>query len=313
MKMHVHLAAAVLAMGVATGCGTAMAGVALPEPKVALVIGNENYDYKSAVPLLSPGNDAVAVGAAFERLGFTVRRLVDAGYVDMLDGLVKFARDARGAQAAVVFYAGHGLAVDGRNFLLPVDMSRAVARAAGSGELYVTEGNAGWIPLEWMIRSVEGASILRIVIVDGDVGAPLEEPASGTLVALAGEIGTPTIDSVGGGEGDNSPYTEALLRYLEEPGIELGMLFRKVRAEVMGATEDSRHIQTPALYGSLPGREVYLLDGEGVPVEFDPDLYGSLPVRARGGLHRVEEPHVEFDSGLRILRRSVLNADLLDR
>ena len=218
--------------------------------RVALVIGNGRYEHVSPDP--SGSNDAESVGAALERLGFTVTTLKDAGYVDMAWGLEEFARAAQSAQTAVVFYAGHGHAADGRNFLAPVDARPKTHEAAADPDavnLFVTQANFGLIPVEWLMRSAAGASNLRLVVLDTDVHAPLE-PAGGTIVAQAAVGG-----SAAAGSGDrNSPYTEALLRYLEEPDLELGMLFRKVRDDVMRATEGG---QEPVVYG-LPGRGVYL-------------------------------------------------------
>ena len=96
----------------------------------------------------------------------------------------------------------------------------------------MTEGNLGLIPVTWLMRSVAGASNLRLVILDADVYASFE-PTGGTIVAQAAAVGA----HVQAGSGSShSPYTEALLRYLEEPGLRLGMLFHKVREDVMRAT-----------------------------------------------------------------------------
>ena len=221
-----------------------------PAAQIALVVGNGAYE---KVPsLLNPGNDARAVGAALERLGFVVKYLEDAGYVDMLQGLLGFSQAAQSARAAVVFYAGHGAAVDGRNFLIPVDARGAAFEADLDldSDRHVTEGNIGWVPVTWLVRSVSGASHLRLVFLDADVSVPLE-PAGGTIVAQAAAAGSSSMD--GDTESGHSPYTGALLRYLEEPELELGMLFRKVRHDVMRATDGA---QEPVVYG-LPGHEVY--------------------------------------------------------
>lgn len=233
----------------------------VPE-RVALVIGNGDYG-EWTVLVDDPGarNDAAGVGAALERLGFEVRYLEDAGYMDMLQGLLEFSRAAQSARAAVVFYSGYGHVVDGRNFLVPVDASEVAVEAAFEGDLdsnrHVTEGNLGWIPVTWLIRSVAGASHLRLVVLDTDVTAPLG-PVGETTVAQAAVVGT----MAWAGDADaHSPYTEALLRYLEEPELELGMLFRKVRDDVMQATGGN---QEPVVYG-LPGRGVFLGSLSGQP------------------------------------------------
>ena len=247
--------------------------VGMPEGRVALVIGNGRYLLREGEDRTAH-NDAEGVGAALERLGFTVTTLMDAGYVDMLWGLREFAQAARSARAAVVFYAGYAHATDGRNFLLPVDTKQTSFRAASVGDTHVTEGDLGWIPLEWVVRSVQPPVVfssfraaveprLKLVILDTVVQAPLG-PTAQAIVALAATV---DMRPAMGEGGDSSPYTEALLRYLEEPGIELGMLFRKVRDDVMRATEGR---QEPAVYG-LPGRGVYLGSMPSQPPAWVPD------------------------------------------
>ena len=289
--------AAVVAAALVGYAGVAMAGITLlvdaesagpqPEERVALVIGNGRYEYGHVDS--SAHNDALGVGAALERLGFTVTTLMDAGYVDMLWGLREFAQAARSARAAVVFYVGFGYAADGRNFLVPVDTNEAAIKAADEGGAHVTEGGLGWIPLEWVVRSVEAPTVrrgfgggfrvvderlLRLVILDTDVRAPLGLTAD-TIVALAATVGMhPTM----GTGGDHGPYVDALVRYLEEPRLELGMLFRKVRDDVMRATEGR---QEPVVYG-LPGRGVYLgsMPSQPPTLELDPpEPTGEAPVR----------------------------------
>ena len=282
----------VVAVALIGYAGASLAGIVLPrgviqveaEPasaRVALVIGNGAYMHVEHGEDHNARNDAAGVGAALERLGFTVTLLEDAGYTDMHRGLLEFSQAAELAQAAVVFYAGQGYVARDRNFLIPVDTSQAAFNAADEGDLHATEGNPGWIPVKWVMRSVDGASNLRVedasklrlVILDTDVLAPLE-PAGETIVALAAAEGTNAL--MGSPESDHSPYTEALLRYLEEPGLELGMLLRKVRGEVMRSTEGS---QVPAAYG-LPGREVYLAPiSDPPPISAPPDPTGEASVR----------------------------------
>ena len=227
--------------------------------RVALVIGNSAYEH---VPLLAnPGNDARAVGDAFERLGYAVTRLEDAGYDALRRGLLDFTRAASASDVAVVFYAGHGMEVDGRNFLVPVD----AALASDADVEYEA------VPLALVTRAVGGARRLGLVMLDACRDNPFAEkmqsagatrsigrglarvaPSGGTLVAYAAEDGKTADDDAGKG---HSPYTEALLRYLEEPGLEVGWLFRKVRPEVERITGGR---QTPIEYGKLPDEVIYL-------------------------------------------------------
>ena len=248
--------------------------------RVALVVGNGAYKHAPFLP--NPGNDARDVGAALDRLGFTVTRLADADQSTLRQRLRDFTRAAGAAEVAVVFYAGHGIEVDGRNFLVPVD-----ARLASDQDVEFET-----VPLELVMRSVERARGLRLVVLDAcrdnpfaesmqragatrSIGRGLAraEPRGETLVAYAAKGGSTAAD----GDGRNSPYTGALLRYLEEPGLDVGRMFRKVRDEVLTATGGR---QEPFVYGSMPGRDVYLASAAAPPppkVPVTPTAGGTPP------------------------------------
>ena len=238
-----------------------LATPALSEQRVALVIGNATYAH--APRLANPLNDAADIGASLARLGFAVTKLENADYATLRQGLLAFTRAASAAEVAIVFYAGHGIEVDQRNFLVPVD-----ARLSSDQDVEFET-----VPLELVTRSVARASGLRLVILDAcrenpfaasmqragatrSIGRGLAriEPAGETLVAYASKEGTVAAD----GEGRNSPYSAALLEHLEEPGLEVGLLFRKVRDAVLASTGGR---QEPFVYGSLSSRGVYLTAG----------------------------------------------------
>ena len=242
----------------AVGISLVLGASALAQQRVALVIGNATYTH--APRLANPLNDAADVGAALARLGFAVTKLENADQAALRQGLLAFTRAASAAEVAVVFYAGHGIEVDQRNFLVPVD-----ARLTSDQDVEFET-----VPLELVMRSVARASGLRLVILDAcrenpfavsmqragatrSVGRGLArvEPAGETLVAYAAKEGTVASD----GAGRNSPYSTALLAHLEEPGLEVGLLFRKVRDTVLAATGGR---QEPFVYGSLSSRGVYL-------------------------------------------------------
>ena len=238
--------------------------------RVALVIGNADYAH---VPrLANPLNDAGDMGAALARLGFAVTILENTGSQDMRRGLQEFRRAASGAAMAVVFYAGHGIEVDKRNFLVPVD-----ARFRTDGDIKYEA-----VPLDLVVDTLEGVTGLRMVILDAcrdnpfladmervgstrTIGRGLArvEPSGEMLVvAYAAMGGTVALD----GKGRNSPYTEALLAHLEEPGLELGLMFRKVSEAVRKTTGNS---QQPVTYDNLPSAGIYLA---GLPPPPKPDL-----------------------------------------
>ena len=226
--------------------------------RVALVIGNASYQH---APLLAnPINDAVDLSAALERLGFSVTRLENLNRQSLHRSLQEFSRAAEVSEVALVYYAGHGIEVDRKNYLIPVDAKLANDR----------DVDFEAVSLDLVIHSVAGASKLRLIILDACRDNPFAarmqsagatrslgrglarvEPAVETLVAYAAKEGTIASD----GTGRNSPYSKALLNYLEEPGLEVGLMFRKVRDSVLGATGGR---QEPFVYGSLSSEGFYL-------------------------------------------------------
>jgi len=226
--------------------------------RMALVIGNSSYRSVPALP--NPRNDGADIGDAFERLGFSVRRLSDGSFDQMRRALLEFGRETRGADMAVVFFAGHGMEIGGENWLIPVD--------AELREESDAEGEA--IPLRWAMLHVANAHTLGLVILDAcrnnpfatkmqrggryravERGLARVEPSDNVLVAYASKDGTTASD----GTGRNSPFTGALLNNVETPGLEISFLFRRVRDEVMAATKKE---QQPFVYGSLSKNAIYL-------------------------------------------------------
>lgn len=246
--------------------------------RVALVIGNAAYAH--APTLANPLNDAADIGATLARLGFSVTRLRNADYATLRRGLQEFTRTASGSEVALVYYAGHGIEVDQRNYLVPVD-----ARLVTDQDVEFET-----VPLDLVLRSVERAAGLRLVILDAcrenpfaasmrrtgttrSIGRGLArvEPSGNTLVAYAAKGGTVALD----GQGRNSPYAAALLTHLQEPGLEVGMLFRRVRDSVLAST---RRQQEPFWYGSLSSEGVYLKAAPAtMPPRKTPPITVSVP------------------------------------
>ncbi len=235
--------------------------------RIALVIGNAAYEH--AATLANPHRDAQAVAAALRRVGFTtVEVRQDVSRTAFLRALQAFAGEARTAELALVFYAGHGIEVAGRNFLIPTD-----ARLATDNDV---EFEA--VPLDLVLHAVEGAKRLRLVLLDAcrdnpflanmavasgrgrSIGRGLGrvEPPADTLVAYSAKDGQVAQD----GTGANSPYTTALLQHIETPGLEIQFLFRKVRDGVLTATGNQ---QEPYVYGSLGGEPYFLSPPAGAP------------------------------------------------
>ncbi len=243
--------------------------------RVALVIGVSDYAHISK--LRNTGNDARLIAQTLTDIGFDVTTLMDAPRAEILTTMADFAFRSETADLALVYYAGHGVSVEGRNFLIPAD-----ANITSNSDL---PDNA--IELTQILETVDRARKMRIVILDAcrndpfegtleepsngprqisvttDATAPAEQtrglragmavpsPERGTLVAYAARDGAVALD----GSGDNSPFATALSKKLTEPGLEISLLFRQVRDEVMQMTQNK---QEPNTYGALPGIPFYL-------------------------------------------------------
>jgi hypothetical protein len=212
-----------------------------PERRVALVIGNGAYTHASALP--NPANDARDVGAALGRLGFDVHLGMDLDQAGMQEVVIRFARDARGADVAMFYYAGHAMQFEGVNYLLPVD-----ARLTDETDL------RRMTRVDELVRDLQTARNLRILVLDACRDNPLAEGLLGTLGATRGATsmapGLARIDSREGlvisfatqpgrtaddGIERNSPYTRAFLDHIESRS-EIGSVFRRISADVHAAT-----------------------------------------------------------------------------
>ena len=233
-----------------------VSGPALAEKRVALVLGNSNY--QNVAPLANPVNDSSKIAATLKDAGFDVvdsRR--DLAAAETRRALRDFADRARDADIAVVYYAGHGIEVDGGNYLIPVD-----ARLERDTDIY-DEG----LSLDRILIAIEPAKKLRLVILDACRDNPFEktmqrtialklgnrgfsniEPEAGFMVVYAAKHGETALD----GDAANSPFATVLARVIKEPRIEVRKLFDIVRDDVWKATNRT---QQPFTYGSLPGRE----------------------------------------------------------
>ncbi len=232
---------------------------AIGDNRVALVIGNSNYTAVAKLP--NPPRDAAAVADALKSDGFASVTLVsDVTRADFIHALNAFADKASVADWAVVYYAGHGMELDGLNYLIPVDATLKADRDVQDQA----------ISLDRVISAVSHARKLKLVILDACRNNPFAakmhmtngtraihrglariEPEGGTLVAYAAKGGEEALDGSGTG---NSPFAAALVHRLHTPGLEVGKLFRLVRDDVLQATAKQ---QEPFVYGSLPGEDLF--------------------------------------------------------
>ncbi|TIM10592.1 extracellular solute-binding protein [Mesorhizobium sp.] len=239
---------------------TAIGSPALAE-RVALVIGNGAY--RNTPALSNPPKDAEAIAEKLRELDFVVTVALDAKLVAMRSALKTFTAQARSAEVAVIFYAGHGLQVNGENYLIPVDAnlaSRSDLQAATlrASEIYASLVAAGpdlaVLVLDACRDNPFSAAISTSPgLASGSVSASafVQRPNSaGMLIGFAAAPGAVAFD---GGDG-HSPFTTALLQWIDRPGLELGTMLRRVRSTVVELTHGA---QVPWVEEALL-REVYL-------------------------------------------------------
>jgi uncharacterized caspase-like protein len=249
---------------------------AFAEKRVALVIGMSKYQQ---VPrLANPARDADAMAALFKKAGFdVVESERDLGIADLRRVIRQFSETSRTADISVVYYAGHGIEVDGNNYLVPAD-ARLLSDFDVEDET---------ISLDRVLKALDPTKRLKLVILDAcrdnpfaksmkrsvasrSIGrglAKIEPAMSDTLVAFAAKAGAVAND----GDGDNSPFATALVKYIAEPGLDLRLAFGRVRDDVLKSTGNR---QEPFVYGSLGGETMALVPQTTKPA--DPDAQARV-------------------------------------
>ena len=234
---------------------------ALADKLVALVIGNSAYQHVAR--LANPANDAGAMTEMLRKAGFdVVESQRDLTASEMRRTLRDFADQARDADIALVYFAGHGIEVDGNNYLIPVD-------AVLERDLDIYDEA---FALDRILVTVEPARQLRLVILDAcrdnpfaksmkrTIGsraisrglAKVEPTLPNTLVAFASKAGSTASD----GDSRHSPFTAALIKHIAKPGLDLRRAFGFVRDDVLKSTSNR---QEPYVYGSLGGDDLPLV------------------------------------------------------
>lgn len=223
--------------------------------RVALVIGNAKY--KAITPLKNTTNDAKAIDSSLRSLGYQTQLVLDASEATLKREVRAFSARASEADVAIVFYAGHGAQINGKNYLLPVDMEppqREVDVSLQSMEV------------DAVLSSINAR--VKVLILDacrdnpalsrssskfrGSISRGLAPPQSiessqggGVFIAFATEAGNVAAD----GDGSNSPFTQALLKHIKTP-VSVDDMFSMVTRDVRAAT---RNAQIPYKYASLDG------------------------------------------------------------
>ena len=237
--------------------------------RVALVIGMGAYE--NVGPLDNTINDATGIATTLEKIGFNVTLSLNASQRTLVDQMAEFAFRAETADLALIYYAGHGVEVQGQNYLIPID-----ANVTSNADVQRQS-----VSLDQMLKAVDSARVMRIVILDacrnnpfpdlidtnavvsgadategatrgaGVAGLAPVDPDRGTLIAYAQRSGEVALD----GATDNSPFARALMQQMQVPGVEIGLMFRQVRDEVLAETQN---LQEPYVNNSLSGTPFYL-------------------------------------------------------
>jgi hypothetical protein len=248
-----------LAVGFLAAPAPALAQTEGDGRRIALVVGNAAYKEQ---PLRNATNDARLIGRTLRGLGFEVEVLENTPKKAMETAILKFGERSRNASASLFYYAGHGLQVRGRNYLVPVD-------AAIQNEATVRVES---VDVDLVLEQLGDArAAANIVILDACRNNPFErrmrggtrglaavDAAVGTMIAYATAPGSTAAD----GDGDNGLYTAELARVLALPGLPAEEVFKRVRVSVM---RQSNGAQTPWESSSLTGDLVFNRGGAAAP------------------------------------------------
>lgn len=272
-------------------CMAATVDAANADRRVAFVVGNGAY--KNVAQLPNPPIDAKAMASTLRNVGFEVIEGSNLTRDQMTEKLLDFGRKAQGTDVAVFYYAGHGIAVGGTNYLLPVD-------ADIKTEMDVKLGAA--INIDLTLDQTMGDAKVKLVFLDAcrdnpfaakiksnsatrsvNVGSGLAEMKSGegTLIAFATGPGQTALD---GQEGNNSPFTRALIDNITKPGIEIQQAMTSVRAQV---NEETHKGQLPWGHTNLIGA-VYLNPSQTTQVANAGPTATAAPVASGGSEAELE-------------------------
>lgn len=277
--------------------GCCASPLAAAERRVALVIGNASY--ASVTPLKNPVNDANAVAQSLRELGFAVTLALNVDKAGFEQRVRDFANSLDGATAALFYYAGHGLQVDGRNYLLPVD-----AKVTNEADLPFE-----LVAIDIVLQKLAHHRITNIVILDACRDNPLSEVLSkslgerskavgqglasvyagvGTVISFSTQPGNTALD----GDSDNSPYSGALRRHIFAPDIDVLEMLKLVRRDVVAQT---RQNQIPWDNSSLIDQFFFRTSAEKAAAKTETKLVPDIkppdpkPVQDRSGLPKEDQ------------------------
>jgi formylglycine-generating enzyme required for sulfatase activity len=220
---------------------------AAKERKIALVIGNSAY---TVSPLKNPANDARLMADTLRSLGFIVDERTNLGQGEMKTAIEAFGRSIKKGGVGLFYYAGHGMQVNGRNYLIPVDTD-----IQGEAEVDIKAVDAGAV----LAKMDMAQNVMNIVILDAcrnnpftrsfrssGAGLATMDAPSGTIIAYATSPGKVASD----GTGANGLYTQEVVKAVKKPGLKIEDAFKQVRSSVQSMTKGR---QVPWESSSLVG------------------------------------------------------------
>jgi uncharacterized caspase-like protein len=227
------------------GSPNAQAQQQFHDTRLALVIGNSNY--ANLPNLSSPLNDARSIAEVLQKLGYRTKLLLDASDQSITSEVREFARESSKADVALVYYAGHGAQLNGNNYLLPVDIDIPrteadiqfgalkvddLVKSIGSGIKIIFLDACRDNPVLFKnIVTGRGSSPIGLAAATGSSFTPTK-PGGGVFIAYATDAGS----VAGEGRGPHSPFTQALLRYIQKP-VSIDDMFSLVTREVRLVTK----------------------------------------------------------------------------
>ncbi|BDX38849.1 hypothetical protein CYCD_22040 [Tenuifilaceae bacterium CYCD] len=217
---------------------------------IALVIGNSNYP---EAPLANPANDATDVAKTFSDMGFIVEKVIDADREQMAQAISRFAQHLLTAKAAVFYYAGHGMQVNGENYLIPIGRTEAT-QISDESQVPYRAINVGEV-----LTAMEQANVnFSMVVLDACRNNPFKglgrgripglasvNAPVGSLVMYATKAGSTASDGL---NTRNSPFTTAFLKHINTPGLDVNLLPSKITQTVGELTHGG---QVPGTYMQL--------------------------------------------------------------
>lgn len=239
--------------------------ISSPPKRFALLIGNDSYsNLKDYQQLKKAKNDAQSLADTFEKIGYKTTLGLDLGRSAINKTLDKFADQINPGDEVVFFFAGHGVRIKGRNYLLPSD----IPDMSKSSEDYLTTEAIPADRITDIIKN-KGARVAMLILdacrnnpftnnlgrsIGGKRGLAIMTPPEGTFVLFSAGAGQEALDRLSDDDAHpNSVFTRTLIPLLQEDELEIGRLARVVRQKVKKLAETVNHKQTPAVYNEITG------------------------------------------------------------